>query len=246
MSNSNSTVTAKQKTRDVLLYLLTVSSGAIDAISFLELGKVFSAFMTGNVAFLGLRIAGNSAPEIPALLSSMLAFALGVYVSTRIVGPTKVLWSSRVTYALAISLVAHAFFQIVWFSFGGHPTEQGIFGLLGLWAFAMGMQSAAVRALHVDAVYTTAATATVIFLVSDLVNWKATVVERKRLVGILLSLMVGATGGGLMLSHSHLYAPILPFIITLCTVIAASVVMRNSDQLPIDNPSPAPNPIAKV
>jgi len=34
--------------------------GAIDAISFLALGKVFSAFMTGNIAFLGLRVAGAS------------------------------------------------------------------------------------------------------------------------------------------------------------------------------------------
>jgi uncharacterized membrane protein YoaK (UPF0700 family) len=44
--------------RDLLLNALTLSSGAIDAISFLALGKVFSAFMTGNIAFLGLRVAG--------------------------------------------------------------------------------------------------------------------------------------------------------------------------------------------
>jgi len=50
------------KIRDLLLGALTVSSGAIDAISFLALGKVFSAFMTGNIAFLGLRLAGASSP----------------------------------------------------------------------------------------------------------------------------------------------------------------------------------------
>jgi uncharacterized membrane protein YoaK (UPF0700 family) len=34
------------RVRDQLLNALTVSSGAVDAISFLALGKVFSAFMT--------------------------------------------------------------------------------------------------------------------------------------------------------------------------------------------------------
>jgi uncharacterized membrane protein YoaK (UPF0700 family) len=46
--------------RDWLLFALTVSSGAVDAISFLALGKVFTAFMTGNLAFLGMGIAGHA------------------------------------------------------------------------------------------------------------------------------------------------------------------------------------------
>src|SRR6202047_4504456 len=74
------------RVRDLLLNALTVSSGAIDAISFLALGKVFSAFMTGNIAFLGLRVAGAShAPGGVAIFVSMAAFAVGVYLSTRIV-----------------------------------------------------------------------------------------------------------------------------------------------------------------
>jgi len=50
----NTNQAEKFKVRDRLLYALTVSSGAIDAISFIALGKVFTAFMTGNIAFLGL------------------------------------------------------------------------------------------------------------------------------------------------------------------------------------------------
>src|SRR5712692_11966062 len=77
------------RVRDLLLNLLTVSSGAVDAISFLALGKVFSAFMTGNIAFLGLRVAGANAPGWVAILTSMAAFAAGVYLSTLIVKPSK-------------------------------------------------------------------------------------------------------------------------------------------------------------
>src|SRR5438477_5268547 len=97
------------KIRDLLLAALTVSSGAIDAISFLALGKVFSAFMTGNIAFLGLRLAGAGGPGVVAIFTSMLAFAVGVYLSTRIVNTSRDgLWPQRVTLALGISLLAHA------------------------------------------------------------------------------------------------------------------------------------------
>src|SRR5260370_20711613 len=70
--------------RQWLLDALTVSSGAIDSISFLGLGKVFTAFMTGNVAFLGMGIAGNPVPPIVSVLASMAGFAVAIYFSTRI------------------------------------------------------------------------------------------------------------------------------------------------------------------
>src|SRR5467141_1433340 len=93
------------KVRDLLLKALTVSSGAVDAISFLALGKVFTAFMTGNIAFLGLRVAGAAAPGAAAILASMAGFAVGVFLSTRIVNPPEgsCVWPQRVTVALGAS-----------------------------------------------------------------------------------------------------------------------------------------------
>src|SRR5437879_5158159 len=98
--------------RDVLLSALAVSSGAIDAISFLALGKVFSAFMTGNIAFLGLRVAGAPAPGFVAIIVAMVAFAIGVYVSSLIVKPTvgASMWPKQVTAALGVSLIGHLVF----------------------------------------------------------------------------------------------------------------------------------------
>src|SRR6202140_5984843 len=89
------------RVRDLLLSALAVSSGAVDAISFLALGKVFSAFMTGNVAFLGLRVAGAPAPGLGSILSSIVAFVVGGYVSTRIVKRPEGsgTWPRRVTVA---------------------------------------------------------------------------------------------------------------------------------------------------
>jgi uncharacterized membrane protein YoaK (UPF0700 family) len=226
-TTSNLAHISQRRVRDLLLNALTVSSGAVDAISFLALGKVFSAFMTGNIAFLGLRVAGAPGPGVVSILVSMAAFAVGVYLSTRIVNPSESsgIWSGRVTLALGVSLIAHAVFLDVWFATNGQPPIDVAHILLGLWGFAMGMQSAAVRRLHVDGVFTTAATATVIFLVGDLVNWRATVAERRRLTGVLVSLFVGATAGGLLLVHAHMYAPVLPFAITVAVVATAAIAL---------------------
>ena len=234
--------------RDLLLNALTVSSGAVDAISFLALGKVFSAFMTGNIAFFGLRIAGAArAPGGVAIFVSMAAFAVGVYLSTRIVkaSETSGVWSQRVTVALGVSLIPHAVFLAVWFASNGQPSIDVAHELLALWALAMGMQSAAVRTLHVDGVFTTAATATIIFLVGHITNWSATVVERHRLAGVLVSLLVGATAGGLLLVHAHIYAPVLPFVITVLAVATASIVLREKTTAASSTQSP-PGRIAQL
>src|SRR5882757_7074156 len=98
---------AKLRVRDLLLNALTASSGAIDAISFLSLGKVFSAFMTGNIAFLGLQVAGAGGPGLVAIIASMAGFAVGVYLSTLIVKDSEGsgIWPRRVTAALGVSLI---------------------------------------------------------------------------------------------------------------------------------------------
>jgi len=87
-------------------------------------------------------------------------------------------------------------------------------------------KSAAVRTLHVEGVFTTAATATIILLAGDITDWSSTVVERSRLAGVLVSLFVGATAGGLLLVHAHTYAPVLPFVITFAAVATAGIVFR--------------------
>ena len=91
--STNSVATANSlaseiRIRDWLLFMLTVSSGAVDAVSFLALGRVFTAFMTGNIAFLGLGIAGNpGAPSIATVLVPMAGFAAGIYLATTIATP---------------------------------------------------------------------------------------------------------------------------------------------------------------
>jgi uncharacterized membrane protein YoaK (UPF0700 family) len=219
--------------RDWLLFMLTLSSGAVDAISFLALGKVFTALMTGNLAFLGMGIAGTAgAPSSVAVLVSMAGFAGGIYLATLIITPRRtatddvalagVVWRPRITCALALSLLPHLGFVLLWMANGGRHGGSATLGLLAIWALAMGMQSAAVRLLDVGGVFTTAATATFIFLFGSFAGRPLTGEERLRLLGVLASLVIGATAGGLVLIYAPAYAPLLPFVITIGVVTMAA------------------------
>jgi len=232
------------RVRNWLLAVLTVSSGAVDAISFLGLGKIFTAFMTGNIAFLGMGIAGYpGAPRIVWVLASMAGFAAGVYLATKIVKPsiqsaahegeqtTAVVWPRETTFALGISLLAHLCFVAIWLATGGQPDDNLIPILLAVWALAMGNQSAAVRQLNVGGIFTTAATATVIFLAGDWANGKPlTSEEHSRLRGVLVSLVIGAAVGALLLLHAPLYAPIFPLVVTPLVVATAASIFRDRDE----------------
>ena len=237
------------KVRNRLLDALTVSSGAVDAVSFLALGKVFTAFVTGNVAFLGMAIASTTgstiygvvAPRAISVLAAMAGFAVGVFLATKIVRQhvpkdeqaTGIVWPERTTLALGFSLLAHLCFVLIWFATSARPGDNVIPVLLAAWALAMGMQSAAVRQLDVPGIFTTAATATFIFLFGDWAyNRPLTSEEHSRLRGVLVSLAIGATAGGLLLIHAPIYAPVLPFVITIGVVVTAASVFRYRAETP--------------
>ncbi|WP_345283205.1 YoaK family protein [Kitasatospora albolonga] len=73
---------AKARLGPVLL-VLTFAGGLVDAVSFLDLGKVFVANMTGNVAFLGLALAGVSELSAPASGTALGRVPVGAAVAGR-------------------------------------------------------------------------------------------------------------------------------------------------------------------
>jgi uncharacterized membrane protein YoaK (UPF0700 family) len=90
----------------------------------------------------------------------------------------------------------------------------------------MGLQSGAVLSLGVRGVFTTAATATLMFLSSDLAGPHAPAAERRRFPAVLAALVAGATAGALVLIHARSDAPLLPLAVTLLVVTAAATLRR--------------------
>jgi uncharacterized membrane protein YoaK (UPF0700 family) len=212
-----------------MLVGLTFASGAVDSIAFLGLNKVFSSFMTGNLVFLGLDLAGSKESDIPQVAPALVAFAAGVFLAVRIVKPTRgsAIWPGRVSVALTAGALAQAAFLVGWLVTSGRPTSGQGHVLIALSALAFGMQSAAVMSLDVKGIFTTAATATVIMLVSDEAGWSPATPERRRLASVLVGLVAGAAAGAYLLLNARPYAPILPLVVTLAVITAASVLIRH-------------------
>jgi uncharacterized membrane protein YoaK (UPF0700 family) len=231
-----------RRARDLLLVALTVGTGAIDALSWLVLDKVFSAFMTGNFVFLGLRAGGAGGPSVPRVLAAIAAFGVGALLASWIVAPDKkspVVWPSRVTAALGVACALQAAFLAVWLGVDSHPSSGAGDGLIAISAAAMGMQTTAVFSLGVRAVFTTAVTATWAVLMGDLSGWSQSSGERRRLGAVIAALVLGAAGGGLLVVHARTWAPLFPLALSAMVVAAAPILCGG--RLEPDHPR-APRP----
>ncbi|MFD9326123.1 YoaK family protein [Streptomyces sp. NPDC060065] len=224
--------------RDRLLVALAFSSGVFEAICFLSFGKVFTAFQTGNLVFLGLGAAGTRPPAGPdpvRVVISLAAFAVGAALAARILtalnGDDEIedtdifeAWPQRVSIALGVALVAQVGFLVVWMTMSPSSPVSNI--LVALNAFAMGLQMNAIRSLHVPGISTTAATATYISWVTGITTWTHKAAAARRLTGVLVGMAAGAFVGNWMLNHAHTYAPVLPVAVIALVVAIAFVTLR--------------------
>jgi uncharacterized membrane protein YoaK (UPF0700 family) len=210
------------RVRDLLLAVLAFAAGSIDVLSWLALGKVFSAFMTGNVVFLAAGLFSHQSELSLHAALALGAFGVGAW-ATALVMPRQnpsVLWPARVTAGLVACAVALLVFWVLWLAVGGHP-GSALMVLLGISAFAMGIQTATAVTLGVHAVFTTAVTATWTVLVGDAAHWSATRTERRRLMLVLAGTLLGALAGALLLAHLRLWMPLLPVLLTGGVAVAA-------------------------
>src|SRR5690242_18322148 len=98
--------------RDTMLLVLTWAAGSVDALSYLGLGRVFTAMMTGNTVMLGLSLAEG---ELLAALRSILAligFAAGATLGALVVEHDAVEsdWPPEVTAGLWLEAFVLALF----------------------------------------------------------------------------------------------------------------------------------------
>ncbi|HWO43776.1 MAG TPA: YoaK family protein [Candidatus Eisenbacteria bacterium] len=237
--------------RESMLLILALAAGSVDAISYLGLGHVFTAMMTGNIVLLGLALAQG---EVLAALRSILAligFAAGVFIGAVFVeresGPRE--WPIAVTRSLAVetSILALAAAATVVVD---HTRPRLNSLLIVLFAVAMGMQSAAVRRLGVPGIATTYITGTLTTLVVDLLGWLRALAARlpadmiagsagrqaaaslpwEQRVGLLAGVVglycFGALAGGLLQLRSPPVASLLPFFAIALVVANAAIRHR--------------------
>jgi uncharacterized membrane protein YoaK (UPF0700 family) len=157
------TILAREHDRDwplpPFLLALTLVTGLIDAFSYLVLGHVFVANMTGNVVFLAFALAGAPGFSIAASLLALLAFLGGAAIGGRL---ARVLGTDRSRLLGRVAMVEATLFGAA--AVATVASDPGLeFGrdvLIVLLAVAMGMQNAAARRLAVPDLTTTVLTLT--------------------------------------------------------------------------------------
>lgn len=94
--------------RAVLLTLLALISGCVDAVSYLGLGHVFTANMTGNTVLLGLAFGGASGLSVARSATALFGFIAGAAVGAAVAGRDRgrAVWPPVVTATLALEFAA--------------------------------------------------------------------------------------------------------------------------------------------
>lgn len=160
-----------------LLLLLTLTTGMVDAVTIIRLGKVFTANMTGNTVFIGLAAAGVPGFALWGSLLSLSCFALGValggLVARRAANRAHLL---RNTTACQVLLLLAATLLSL--------TSVTHYLLLALCALTFGIQNAAVNVLEVPDLTTSVLTRTLTALIVNAHHAPAPVTLR-RLLSVL-------------------------------------------------------------
>ncbi len=131
-----------------MMVALTFVTGVVDAASYLKLGHVFVANMTGNVVFLGFALAGAGGLSISASLLALASFLAGALAGGRLGAriPDHRGHLLRAVSAVQLSLFAVA---LVIGLLAVEPLHEGIrYALLVVLALAMGMQNATAQRLR--------------------------------------------------------------------------------------------------
>jgi uncharacterized membrane protein YoaK (UPF0700 family) len=213
-----------QKNRIVpLLLLISATTGLIDAVSILGLGKVFTANMTGNIVFLGFALAGAPGFSWPLYIVALLSFTGGAGLGGwlwKAQGPhgrrSWLLWAGTIE-AILLGLAAAC--ALV----GGNPLAQAaLLPMIALTAAAMGCRNATVRQLKVADLTTTVLTLTITGLAAD--SPAASGGNNPNLgrrLGAVLAILTGALAGALLVLHAGLALPLaLAGLITLGATMA--------------------------
>lgn len=186
-----------------LLLLLSATTGLVDAVSVLGLGKVFTANMTGNVVFLGFAAVGTPGFSIAPYLAALTTFMLGATLGGRV----RKLCSEhplRFWLMLAASIEALLFVMAaglaVSFNVATQEPRWILYVIIALTATAMGFRNATVRQLKVPDLTTTVLTLTITGIAADAKLAGGEGANLKVRIGAVVAIFIGAAIGAALVN----------------------------------------------
>jgi uncharacterized membrane protein YoaK (UPF0700 family) len=208
------------------LLILTVVTGLIDAVSYLRLGRVFVANMTGNVVFLGFSVAPRSGLSPVASLVAIGGFVAGSFGGGRWAAaqsqrPARWLRIALGAEAAAVAVVA------VLTSTGVLPSHaHGSWATIAMLAAALGLQNSTVRHFGVPDLTTTVLTLSLTGLAAD-GHWRSRP-ARRRVASLLAMLGGAAAGAGLLQGSTSATIAVAAALVAVATVLLAPRAAESS------------------
>jgi uncharacterized membrane protein YoaK (UPF0700 family) len=199
------------------LLALTFTTGLVDAVSYLALGRVFTANMTGNVVLLGFGIAGSGGLPVVAPIVSLGAFLIGAGAGGVLVRRMAERHPTLVARALAIETCLLVLAAVVAATTTIHPGNASAYVLIVLMASAMGVRNAIVRYIAVPDLTTTVLTMTLTGFAAESRLAGGSGKGSVRRLAAVLAMLAGAIAGALLLKAS-VFAPLgLAAVLALAT-----------------------------
>jgi uncharacterized membrane protein YoaK (UPF0700 family) len=184
------------------LLALTFTTGLVDAASYLGLGHVFTANMTGNVVLLGFGIAGTAGLPVISPIVSMASFVVGAGIGGLLGARIERLHPVQVGVALLVEAVCVAVAALVAAVVHVHANRVSGDVIVALLAFAMGIRNATVRRVAVPDLTTTVLTMTLTGLAADSRLAGGTGTGSLRRVSAVVTMLLGALAGALLVRSS--------------------------------------------
>jgi uncharacterized membrane protein YoaK (UPF0700 family) len=207
----------------VILLAVTAATGVVDAVSYLGLGHVFTANMTGNVVLMGFRLGGVSGISLSRSVVALLCFMLGAVGGGRMgrrLNPRQARISGLLVEAALLFVAAAISFK------AGRPNDTNaamLDGVVASTAIAMGLRNAVVRRLGVADLTTTVLTLTIASLAADSAFAGDSNPHWRRRCAAIISMLAGAAAGAALVRFS-LTVPLL-----LCGAIAMACAFTRFD-----------------
>ena len=160
----------KSKSLSVLMLALTLATGLVDAVTFLGLGGVFVALMTGNLVFIGFAMGGAPNMDVTKSLTAIASFSAGDVLGGRMgrhfAGASLKSWVSAVALTESSLLIAAG---VAGLGFDIETRDIGLrlFAVIVLAAMAMGLRNATVSRMNVKDLKTTVMTLTLTSVGAD-------------------------------------------------------------------------------
>ena len=208
------------------LLALTAVTGLVDAVSYLRLGRVFVANMTGNVVFLGFSVDPHSGLSPVASLIAIAGFVLGSLAGGRVAHtmaarPDRWLATAFAAEAVILGLVAVLTGTGV-LPFAGNAR----FATIVVLAAALGVQNSTVRHLGAPDLTTTVLTLTLTGLAADSALAGGSGAKPHRRLGSVAAMLGGAAAGASILQWSP--TAVIAIAAVLVAAVASAVMILSA------------------